>query len=197
MDYEKAVVEFLSSKENLPFALEIAEKIESVKDKIQVEFWELVTKKLEEQMAGSPFAENWKVKSDKEESFLNNHVGVAIIPAEAECISLTVKIKQVSSVCEIEKGIRWSSEFQDEITIDKLVKFKKEYELQGFKTTPWWLLHKGTGYKIRTDDFLIRLAHDLEGVTSQIADLVWEFFSENEEEIRHINKLIEENGGKP
>ena len=42
MDYESEVVKFLSQKENLPFALEIAEKIVVVKEKLQKDFWKSV-----------------------------------------------------------------------------------------------------------------------------------------------------------
>ena len=34
MDYEKAVIEFLAHKDNLPFVLEIGERVEQIKKKL-------------------------------------------------------------------------------------------------------------------------------------------------------------------
>jgi len=65
MDYDTALIDFLSQEENLPFILELSEKVVQVKDKLHLKFWEKIETQLRKRLKESSFKTDWRLKLDK------------------------------------------------------------------------------------------------------------------------------------
>ncbi len=85
MNYENEVIEFLSKKENFGLALEVAERLDAVKAKLQKAFWHACYDKLCQTLEkDTVLAGKWKASIDKDEDLITNYHGVHLVPKDRD-----------------------------------------------------------------------------------------------------------------
>ena len=84
MDYDDAVIEFLSQKDNFRLAVEVSEHLEQAKARIQVGFWTACRKRLEERLKVSKWAKTWQATIDPDEDLGRKDAGVYLIPSDVD-----------------------------------------------------------------------------------------------------------------
>ena len=191
-DYRDAVVEFLSKPENLEVALEIAELVEDVKDKLVREFWHAVKSKVCESQNKLP---TWSVKLDSDEQLKRNYSGLRCVPDTASKAQqyLGFRISQEGGM--IYQGVCWNKEMEtpfDELSKklpelsvirDRLLQLSKEYA----KSTKWWIgwkyLNNGQGLKEKMTLLRIRGG----GLATDVADEFLQLVEKMREPVEEAN----------
>ena len=196
MDYESEVVKFLSQKENLPFALEIAEKIVVVKEKLQKDFWKSVEVKLKKNLNSSSFRDTWMIKID--EDVLSTWSGLSIVPITSlQSLHIFPRIEQWSGDLRLFYGIRYSRENKEPITIPVLANLINELGEENYKNNPRWIGFKLTDIRPMTNNFLLKVVDNLDALVEDVINMVWELFSDKAKSINQINEAIAANKHSP
>ena len=196
MDYESEVVKFLSQKENLPFALEIAEKIVVVKEKLQKDFWKSVEAKLKERLDNSSFRETWMIKID--EDVLSTWSGLSIVPITTlQSLHIFPRIEQWSGDLRLFYGIRYSRKNEEPISIKVLDDFISKLGEENYKNNSWWIGYKLTDIRPMTNNFLFKVVDNLDAVVEDVINMVWKLFEDKVDSINQINEAIAEKNGRP
>lgn len=196
MDYESEVVKFLTQKENLPFALEIAEKIVVVKEKLQKDFWESVEAKLKERLDNSSSGETWMIKID--DDVLSSWSGLSIVPTTTpQSLHIFPRIEQWSGDLRLFYGIRYSRKNEEPISIKVLNDFFNELGEENYKNNYWWVGYKLTDIRPMTNNFLFKVVDNLDALVEDVINMVWELFSDKAKSINQINEAIAANNGSP
>ena len=196
MDYESEVVKFLSQKENLPFALEIAEKIVVVKEKLQKDFWKSVEVKLKENLNSSSFKDTWMIKID--EDVLSTWSGLSIVPTTTpQSLHIFPRIEQWRGDLRLFYGIRYNRKNEEPITIPVLANFINELGEENYKNNPRWIGYKLTDIQPMTNNFLFKVVDNLDALVEDVINMVWELFSDKAKSINQINEAIAEKNGRP
>jgi hypothetical protein len=196
MDYESEVVKFLTQKENLPFALEIAEKIVVVKEKLQKDFWKSVEAKLKERLDNSSFRETWMIKID--DDVLSSWSGLSIVPTTTpQSLHIFPRIEQWSGDLRLFYGIRYSRKNEEPISMKVLNDFFNELGEENYKNNYWWVGYKLTDIRPMTNNFLFKVVDNLDALVEDVINMVWELFSDKAKSINQINEAIAANNGSP
>ena len=196
MDYESEVVKFLSQKENLPFALEIAEKIVVVKEKLQKDFWKSVEVKLKYELDKSSFKDAWMIKID--EDVLSTWSGLSIVPtATPQFLHIFPRIEQWRGDLRLFYGIRYDRKNEEPITIPVLANLINELGEENYKNNPWWIGYKLTDIQPMSNNFLFKIVDNLDALVEDVINMVWELFSDKAKSINQINEAIAEKNGRP
>jgi hypothetical protein len=196
MDYESEVVKFLSQKENLPFALEIAEKIVVVKEKLQKDFWKSVEVKLKKNLDSSRFRDTWMIKID--EDVLSTWSGLSIVPiTRLQSLHIFPRIEQWRGDLRLFYGINYSRKNEEPITIPVLANLINELGEENYKNNPWWIGYKLTDIRPMTNNFLFKVVDNLDALVEDVINMVWELFSDKAKSINQINEAIAAKNGRP
>ena len=196
MDYESEVVKFLSQKENLPFALEIAEKIVVVKEKLQKDFWKSVEVKLKERLDKSSFKETWMIKID--DDVLSSWSGLSIVPkTTTQFLHIFPRIQQWSGDLRLFYGIRYSRKNEEPISIKVLSDFFNELGEENYKNNYWWVGYKFTDIRPMTNNFLFKVVDNLDTLVEDVVNMLWELFEDKVDSINQINEAIAANKHSP
>ena len=195
MDYEKAVIEFLAHKDNLPFVLEIGERVEQIKKKLHTRFWKIIKNILQGLLNESSYSNKWDIQID--DNLFSSWSGLTFIPISNTNLHIRPRIEQGSGDLNIFYGIQWSQENRDPITINKLKVFQTQLKNDGLAgSDAWWIAYKKTNIRPSNKDFLMKISSNANSVANDVAILVWELFSNNIQSIEEINQLIKNNNKK-
>ncbi len=191
-DFDTAVLDFLSEKENLRVALEIAERIEEVKRKLDLDFWIALRDFLDSALTSSTGLNGWVVELDKE--ILNNPVtncaGISLAPkAQKDQATYLYPRMEVES-WHIFFGTKWKREIKEQISLEEVVDLRKGLENSNFKQSAWWLGWKWTDYYLRNNDFLLRAASEKQGLAQEAGNILWSLFVEFLPGIEKANKAL-------
>lgn len=170
MDYEQEVIDFLSQKENLPFVLDVAEKVEPVKEKLLLDFWNGLEAKFNAKLTEQALTDRWKVKRDHD--IPSDWGGISLIPVEEpSIIYLHPGLEQWAGSLRLFYGMHWSKENKDPITFPDVRTLKLCLRNDRFKGSDWWIGYKLTDIYTRNKGFLIRISRNLDSVVDNVADI--------------------------
>src|SRR5208337_71441 len=109
--YKDEAVKFLSKAENLEVALDVAELVEGVKDKLVLEFWHALENRISENQS---ILSDWSIRMDSDQDLLQgSYPGLHCVPNAASNAQhyLSFAIKRGSGV-RIFQGVRWNKEMK-------------------------------------------------------------------------------------
>jgi hypothetical protein len=175
-DYKDAVVEFLLKPENLEVALEIAELVADVKDKLVLEFWHAVKSKVCESQSKLP---TWSVKLDSDEDLLKGGFrGLWCVPDTASKAQHYLGFRITQGGGTIFQGVCWNEEMKtpfDELSKkvpqltairNRLLELSKEYAKADTWLIGWKYLNNGQGLREKVTLLHIRGG----GLATDVAD---------------------------
>ena len=200
MDYEKAVVDFLSAKENISLVWDVNEYFQRVKEKLHVDFWRCVIKSLPENI--EPFISRWRLAFQADE-FLKQWGGIKLQPTEDSTRNpLIFGLQQ-----EWNSGSYWlfiSTQWKTKIDLevernrllqnDDVLKLKSklgEFQLKTHEMD-WALGWKWIDCRPQSRDFCVRVATDTDAVVSEVVATFWTFFEDYREDVEGVNEVIRE-----
>jgi hypothetical protein len=197
MDYGSSLVDFLSKKENITYALEIADRIEKVKDKLLRDFWRGFKDKIGISLGEHELINKWALKFD--EAILNN------ITKDWEGIFIKPSIDQEQFVnfyvCQENQrlyvGMGWHKITPQNYVLDEVISLQNKLNKEGYDTKiyPNENINLGwrwTDYYIRRNDFLTRIATDNIIIIDEIADIYWAMIMDNIAYVGKANSAIKE-----
>lgn len=80
MDTDEQILDFLSAKENLSFALEISKRTGQIRERIHRKFWELAVQCTNQFADDLPdFSNNWRIQYNPNSLFANWH-SISLVP---------------------------------------------------------------------------------------------------------------------
>jgi len=194
MDYEAAVIDFLSQEENLPFILELSEKVGQVKDKLHQKFWKKVETKLKERLNESSLKIDWRLILD--DDIFSSWKGISLSPiTKSKYLYVYPKLEQWSGDLRLFYGIHWSQQIETSITIQLINDFLQVLKDTGYiiGKSSWWPAYQLTDIRPKSNDFLLRISKNIDSHVNNIIDIFWEFFSDNAEMMKNINQAIASN----
>ena len=175
-DYKDAAVQFLSKPENLEVALEVAELVEEVRDKLVLEFWHTLKSKVCESQSKLP---TWSVKLDSDEDLLKGgYRGLRCVPDATSKAPHYLGFRITQGGGTIYQGVCWNEEMKtplDDLSKKvsqltairkRLLELSKEYAKADTWLIGWKYLNNGQG--LREKVTLLRIRGG--GLATDVAD---------------------------
>jgi len=173
VNYNEAVAQFLSQKENLVFALEISDAIPGIKRHLLERFWDAVKTNLQSKVDSS---DDWIMESDKHIANINNN-GVYLFPKDYPLFpfilgndggKLFIGTKNVKD-CDLLKA-------EDFFLLQKKAGFNSSKNFGTWKF-----------FQTLNNNFYIRLSSEFDDVVEETLSEFWSYSRDN------IKDLIEAN----
>jgi hypothetical protein len=184
--YDDAIVEFLADKANIRLALEIAGRIEEIKQKLDRTFWERLEQKMLKQLTPS---KGWRLclhrdRTGKEIDIIS---GLALFPANPSKLYLYPCIANL----DLYYGIAWSHKVQRPYLVQEATKFYQTLQDKGYQSDDYWIGYKtaGGGVKLKTNQMYVRIATD-DHLEEELASALVELFENMQIMIEDTNKAI-------
>lgn len=198
MPINDLIVEFLARKENLHYVFQVEENVETVRDKLQSDFWSQIKQGLDKKLANPIRKEKWLVKQRSDKTYTEDHGGIFLYPSTSKPVSLylTLHIFQENyrGNLRIYLAPMWNREKVSTRpeSISEIGPLAKDLEKQGFversRDQPAGFIW--TDWYPRKNDFLIRISENLEAVATEVITFVWEYFDRNRHAMEQANKAL-------
>jgi hypothetical protein len=190
-DYKDAAVQFLSKPENLEVALDVAELLEDVKDKLVLEFWHKLKERVSEKLS-EPLTWSFKLDSD-EELLKGRYPGLDCVPGIAPNAQHFLRFRLEQGGDKISQGVCWNVEMKtpfDKLSegVPQLRRIRDRLQpSEGYssKVNTWWVGYKylNNSQRLREKTSLLRM---------QAGTLANEVADEFVELAKGLQKLVEE-----
>lgn len=197
MDYERAVVDFLARPDNLPIALEVAKRIEKVKDQIQIQFWQQYRDVMGQRLQAASLTERWQMQLTPERKLLDPwakcHIGYSAPNRQALHLDVTLEVENPRIVGYLYYGLRWSeqhSEAPDSARMTEIMNVLKMMGLSLKSKSNWWVMYINLEHRLREEQFLLRYVAEPDQVIGEISERVWTFFAQMREPLETLNGAI-------
>ncbi|MBI1293575.1 hypothetical protein GC175_01285 [bacterium] len=184
MDYEQSVVEFLAQPENLPTALEVARRVEKVRDHLQIRFWHMYRDEMERRQRSSDVASDWRIALTADKDLLKAWARCSIdyISVTKGVLHLAVAVEASKQQwgCPLIYGLRWSQWQQEIPSLPEVTNLRQALKLNNTlaKNSTWWLNYQDSDVGLRRDPFLTRFAAEPNVVIHELSEIVWTFFTQ-------------------
>jgi uncharacterized protein (UPF0297 family) len=179
-------VEFLGDKANIQLALEIAERNEAVKQKLDRTFWERLEQKILQKLTPS---KGWRLclHRDRTGQDIDIMSGLALLPENPSKLYLYPCIANL----DLYYGIAWSQEVRRPYPVQEATKFYQTLEDKGYQSDNYWIGYKtaGGGVKLKTNQMYVRIATD-DLLEEELAAALVELFETMHIMIEDANKAI-------
>jgi hypothetical protein len=202
-DYKRALVEFLAAPENFPVALEIGSHIEQVKDLLQAKFWEELQQEVTERLTQADLAQEWRLTANTPRQVDDWH-GYTLRSTQPDIVRNNVQLSfslQQSTRRDnyrLYYGFSWNHSRQNAPDIEAIRNLQAQVEPQGLRPSPPH--HPAIKYLddcVRSDDFLMAVAHDTNHAILHIVDEFWTFFNKWYAAVVDINLALVNDQSQP
>jgi hypothetical protein len=184
--YDDAIVEFLSDKANIQLALEIAERIEGVKQKLDRTFWERLEQKILQKLMPP---KGWRIclQRDRTGQEIDIMSGLALLPENPSKLYLYPCIANL----DLYYGVVWSQEVRRPYPVQEATKFYQTLQDKGYQSDNYWIGYKtaGGGVKLKTNQMYVRIATD-DHLEEELASALVELFDGMRTMIEDANNAI-------
>lgn len=181
---------FLTKRENLSIALEIADHVENLKNTSHRNFWSNFNHQLAAKLKQSEFANEWTyepfkgVKNEWGKSFLAPRKKGDIYKRYL----VIVFAQAVKPDYRLYWGIQWRNEPAGFTHPDLLILIEKLHQHNIKSTEGSWLGWGYNEYSIYSEDFLYRINNDPDLLYEEIIDKYWGLFLEVRPLMERINQ---------
>ena len=160
MDYEQAVVEFISDTANIKLALEVSEHMERVKNSLHLKFWKAVCGKIDNILNKT----GYKLSKYKKGDLLGQWDGYEVTALEHPIVQKSQNCEIAYFVKQENNRVYFCIESSHEVVdwpkineAEPLLKKLQELTLRASKWSPGW---RWTDIRLREKDTLISIAND-------------------------------------
>jgi len=195
MDYDEAVIEFLSQKENLRLGFEIAERVPEVKRQIEIRFWHMCFDKLTSELAASKWAATWSVKIDDDNDLTKEEYGVNLVPSQPGGDDQTFVYyltNWTSTTLNLCVGIYLASEDRiDRRTEPAIRELCETLSSMDYNGSKWSAARKEVASHGGANEFLLDLAERSEELAVESVDILWAMFEQTVIEVEKANRQLQ------
>jgi hypothetical protein len=181
-DFRNEAVQFLSKPENLPVALEVADLIEDVKDRLMLQFWHQLKDKLSGRESEFP---GWSLRLDDAVLLNGRWQGLDWLPPIVSAGHPYLKLRVEKGTDNVYQGVSWKEEMKT--PLDKLAERVRDLarirELLPKGSNPWWvgsnynrrgLRENSTWLRIQDGSFAMEVADEFVELADKLKDSVLE-----------------------
>jgi len=178
MNYEDAVLDFLSKEENLLIALEVSERIEQVKIRLHKEFWITFRSALQDTLTQSRWSNEWEVRMIG--APLKDYAKCVLVPQSVRqgqrYLRLALPQGTRSSDYRLHYGVLWNKALGTELNIKEVDVLADKLRKEGFRSDSWWIGYKYLNYYPPRKEFLLRMAASKDEFIQEMIELLWALF---------------------
>ncbi len=167
MDEEKAVLDFFAKPENLPLALSVAQQVDTLREKMNSNFWGEFQKRMDASL-GIP---GWKTETIADRDFPKMLTGIRFRPTEPRPNYLFPMLEQqhMGGKWRIFMGLMWQeSPTPAELSIPEVLELKKTLEAKGYRGNRNFIAWRWTDLYPRQRDFLLGMTLQPESLFSKV-----------------------------
>jgi hypothetical protein len=190
VNYESEVIDFLSQKENPAFVLEIADKVEKVKEKLHRDFWNGFEKQLQAKLTEHALTNRWRVQRDQD--ILGNWGGVSLVPLEPHLLYMHPRLEQSAGTFRLFYGMHWSTETREPLTLPAVSQLEASVKSGQFTGNSWWIGCKFTDMYLQSNDFLVRMSKNLDIVVEDVTGIFFDLIDKYIDLVERANQAISE-----
>ena len=180
MNYEDAVLDFLSKEENLLIALEVSERIEQLKIRLHEEFWFTFRSALQDTLTQSRWSNEWEVRMTVREALLKDYASCLLVPRSIQrdqrYLRFGLQQGTRSQDYPLSYGIVWNKALGTELNIKEVDVLADKLRKEGFRSDSWWIGYKYLNYYPPRKEFLLRMAANRDEFIQEMIELLRALF---------------------
>jgi hypothetical protein len=197
MTTEKAIFDFITQPDNLPFALTLADCVEDLKKEMHIGFWRKFNKALENRLIDENASNMWKYKpfprryrKDWEKSYIVPH---ALEEITSALLAFAFGQNTLESGYKLMWGVYWTVSPKHGFDHPALTTIKSilvSHDIQ-FSEAPKWIRWGDYPLSLLDADFLARMNNEPEILVGKVVDDVWQLFSELRPYMEEVNLAVQ------
>ncbi len=169
MNEEQAVLDFFAKEENLPLALVVAEQMDSIRRRMNNDFWRVLGTQFE---ANAPA---WQVQLTEDRNMEDCLVGLHLKPVQEQALFLRPMMEQqvIGEAPRIYFGLMWSDPPPpDRLALPQVAALGDALRGAGFRSNEKFLGWQWSPYYPRSRQFLLRLSTDATSLLDEASALL-------------------------
>lgn len=167
---EQAVLDFFAQQENLPLALSVAELVDTIRLRMNNQFWRQLGTRAEH------LSPAWQVQLTEDRNTEDCIVGLSLQPASGENpLFLRPMLEQqlLGETPRIYFGLMWNSPpAPDRLALPEVAALRAALQQEGYKGSEKFLAWQWSAYHPRERRFLLRLAEAQDELLDEVARLL-------------------------
>lgn len=194
MNEEQAVLDFFSKKENLPLALNVANQVDNIRQKMNNDFWLALCKRI------ATTAPEWRVSITEDRNKKECLVGLHLQPEEDQKIYLRPMMEQqyLGDTLRIYYGLMWSvTPMSEQKQLPTLQALSNSFQEAGFKNNESFLAWQWTSYYPRDMEFLLRFSTDADALLDEVSSLIETLLETCHEDLQLANQTLRKPSRNP
>ena len=194
MNEEQAVLDFFSKKENLPLALNVANQVDNIRQKMNNDFWLALCKRI------ATTAPEWRVSITEDRNKKECLVGLHLQPEEDQKIYLRPMMEQqyLGDTLRIYYGLMWSvTPMSEQKQLPTLQALSNSFQEAGFKNNESFLAWQWTSYYPRDMEFLLRFSTDADALLDEVSSLIENLLETCHENLQLANQALRKPSRNP
>lgn len=196
MNYDHAVIEFLSLPENLPTAFEIAKRVDHVKNHLIVRFWRECRDQLNSRLHAADATDRWEVVLASDNKLISDRASCRIAYRSQTSGTMQVEAMlesgQRAANSRLYYGLHWSREIRDQrepAIVEELMTTVRSLGYVGEESAAW-PLYIYFNCRLRDETFLLQFTSEPAQVVNEYTDVVWRFFEQIREPLEAANASL-------
>lgn len=194
MNEEQAVLDFFSKKENLPLALNVANQVDNIRQKMNNDFWLALCKRI------ATAVPEWRVSITEDRNTKECLVGLHLQPEEDQKIYLRPMMEQqyLGDTLRIYYGLMWSvTPTSEQKQLPTLQALSNSFQEAGFKNNESFLAWQWTSYYPRDMEFLLRFSTDADALLDEVSSLIENLLETCHENLQLANQALRKPSRNP
>lgn len=194
MNEEQAVLDFFSKKENLPLALNVANQVDNIRQKMNNDFWLALCKRI------ATTAPEWRVSITEDRNKKECLVGLHLQPEEDQKIYLRPMMEQqyLGDTLRIYYGLMWSvTPMSEQKQLPTLQALSNSFQEAGFKNNESFLAWQWTSYYPRDMEFLLRFSTDADALLDEVSSLIETLLETCNKDLQLANQALRKPSRNP
>jgi hypothetical protein len=193
MSFEDAVLDYLAKPENLPLAMEVAEYVQILRNKLHEKFWRMYSFQMKERLLASDHGETWEFIPFPLNRLKTDFEGSSIRPKQESEIKTSVLQVQIiqgnrQDQYRLVRGIRWTGAVGD-FDHPTLRQLKVDLINHNLTYDQWhWVGAAGHQYRPQGVDLMVKMHNEPDEAISEVADEIWELFQDTRLQMEEINQ---------
>lgn len=194
MNEEQAVLNFFAQQENLPLALSVASQMDSIRQKMNNDFWLALHGHIPTSVPG------WRVLTTEDRNVKESLVGLHLQPEIDQKIYVRPMLEQqyLGDTLRIYYGLMWSvTPTPEQRQLPAIHALHDTFQGAGFKNNENFLAWQWTSYYPRDIDFLLRFSTDANTLLNEAASLMQNLLEPHHKALQFANQVLRESARTP
>lgn len=195
MAYEDKILDFLAQSGNLGVAMQVAEYVQKLTEKVHQDFWTRFDEAAMSRLNSSEHRELWVFSPFPPSRWATAWGTCSFRPikkSSTPLLQVPMQQETKNTRYRLLLGVEWSAEPRD---VQHLPAFDRlATKLRAMNLTfsnqrwPGW---NTLDYQIHSEKFILRAVHEPEALVNEIAGVYWQFFLEIRSLVEEVNREVQ------